>query len=237
MFILIIVIILGTTISILGSIYYNTITLQHGYWTVNSYYWAYYGAISSIERWLLMTKLKYPGYEWVWWFKWWSWIWAPSNSFAWNFWKLNQGENSMVRSVDSKTNKIVWTIDSNTVRTISFAKYSDDDVDSFSWGTVTLLWYSWINDWLEFSWKITPTRWTKYDESISRDDADFNREFLFQNTWYTVRSLQRLTWQRDNEKDYELTWDFNFKKNTCNPRSAQSWTFTTGYEDCISDLN
>lgn len=237
MFILIMVIILGTTISILWSIYYNTITLQHGYWTVNSYYWAYYGALSSVERWLLMTKLKYPGYEWRWGFEWDHVYWSNSNAFSWKFWKLNQWDNSMMRSVDSKTNKIVWTIDSNTIKTISFAKYRDDNSDVFSWGTVTLLWYSWINDWLEFSWRITPTRGTTYDENISRDDADFNRMFLLENSWYTVRSLQRLSWFKDNEKDYELTWEFYFKKNTCNPRSAQSWTFTTGYDECDSNAN
>ena len=101
MFHLLMILILTTCIAIVSSIYYNTISLQKTYGTANSYYGAYYGAVSSIERWLLMSKLKYPSYVWSWWFRGNESIWADSNTFSGRFWRLNQWENSMIRSVDS----------------------------------------------------------------------------------------------------------------------------------------
>ena len=227
MFIAIIIIILGACMSVVVSMYYNTITMLKSYGTVNWYYWAYYWAMASIERWLLMSKIKYPTYQWMWWFKWGTWIGAPSNAFSWDFWKLTQWNNSMVWYVDSKTTGIVWTIDTKTLRSISFEKYSDDQPNLFtSW---TKNGKYWITDWLTFSWSIYPISPNLDPSSLNTDiwkSSDFNRFFSLNKTGYIVRWLKttedfnrRTEW----EKDYQLTWNFDFTGWSTNPWPALSW--------------
>lgn len=242
MFITIIIIILGACISIVWSMYYNTITMLRTYGSVNGYYWAYYWAMASIERWLLMSKIKYPTYAWEWGFKWDNSIWAPSNTFSWDFRKLTQWKNSLMRSVNSKTKKIEWTIDTKTLRSISFEKYNDNSPYKFS--TWSLSGTYWINEWLQFTWNIvarTPNIWEIRNNRW--ESSDFNRFFSLKKTWYIVRWLKTTDayWQaresplyeredpelvpydREWEKDYQLTWEFNFTKDACNPRPAYSW--------------
>lgn len=225
MFIVIIIIILGACASIVGSMYYNTIAMQKTYGTVNWYYWAYYWAMASVERWLLMSKIKYPTYEWRWWFKWWSWIWSPSNTFSWDFRKLTQWENSMTWEVNSKTKEIIGTIDTKTLRTISFEKYDDGKPDEFT--TWELIGASWVVDWLEFSGTTRPA--SPNVSSINDDlwkSSDFNRFFALNDEEYIVRWLnttKRYNQVEEGEKDYQLTWEFNFTGWSTNPRPALSW--------------
>lgn len=227
MFLVIVIIILGACISIVWTIYFNTISMQRTYGSVNWYYWAYYWAMSSIERWLLMSKIKYPTYVWSWWFKWDQIFWAQSNGFSWDFWRLTQWNNSMMRYIDSLTEKIVGTIDTKTLRSISFDKYDDDNPSYFS--TWTQSGTYWITDWLEFSWYIAP-----YSQNIwelkenTGESTDFNRFFSLKSGTRIVRWLLTTdTYEGYNEKDYQLTWKFNFISGTDNPRPALSWKYTT----------
>ena len=237
MFVAIIVIILGACIFIVWSMYFNTISMQKTYGSVNGYYWAYYWAMASIERWLLMSKIKYPTYQWSWWFKWDNIYWAASNWFSGEFWKLAQWNNSMTRNVNSKTNKIEWVIDTKTLRLISFNTYQDDDTNAFSgW---TLSWTYWINDWLSFTWTTEPRTfnlWTIPETKTWRwESTDFNRFFSLKQKNYIVRWLnttdtywewdpdQNPEYDREWEKDFQLTWEFNFTSSACNPRPALSW--------------
>ena len=250
MFIAIILIIMGACVSVVWSMYYNTITMLRTYGSVNWYYWAYYWAMASIERWLLMSKMKYPTYEWSWWFKWEEVYWAPSNWFSWDFRKLTQWKNSMIRSINSKTRKIEWTIDTKTLRSISFIKYDPGDVNAFSWWTKSGTF--WIDDGLRFTWNIVARSPNVWEIKTNRwESSDFNRFFSLKKTGYIVRWLKTTDtyWQeyrqiideedpdsipydREWEKDFQLTWDFNFTGNACNPRPALSWELDYGYYDC-----
>ena len=250
MFVAIMIIILGACAAIVWSMYFNTISMQKTYGAVNWYYWAYYWAMASIERWLLMSKIKYPTYEWSWWFKWDKIYWAVSNWFAEDFWKLTQWNNSLVREVDSSTTTITWVIDTKTLRLISFNKYEDSDKWVFKWGILT--WSHWIVDGLTFSWYIkprTPNTEVQLQWKTWRwESTDFNRYFSLKNTWYIVRWLNTTDtyWQwnpedpedynrdeydREWEKDFQLTWDFYFTKDSCNPWPALSWELNNEYNN------
>lgn len=239
MFLAIIIIVLGACVSIIWSMYYNTVTMQKTYGSVNWYYWAYYWAMASMERWLLMSKLKYPTYEWMWWFKWDATYWAASNAFSGDFWKLTQWKNSLVRYVDSLTDTIVWTIDTQTLRSISFNKYKDDDAEKFNQKR-SLDGTYWINDWLSFTWKIdprSPNIWVIQSENEQTglwETSDFNRFFSLKKKDYIVRGLKTTdtygenneTYDEEWEKDFQLAWDFDFNKNSNNPRPALSWSLS-----------
>ena len=198
------VIILGTCTAVLSSIYYNTIALQNTYGSVNTYYWAYYWALSSIERWLLMTKIKYPWYVWSWWFIWDNIIWANSNSFSWDFWRFSHWNNTMLWSVNSKTNRIVGTIDNKTLRVFSFTKYIDYNPNEYYKANDES--YYWINEGLQFSGNIKPYTW--WTNNIQDWNMDFNRFFNMRNDNYIVRWLHN--WTNMYDRQNNLTWYFNF---------------------------
>lgn len=242
MFIAIILIILGACISVVWSMYFNTITMLKTYGSVNGYYWAYYWAMASIERWLLMSKIKYPTYEWFWWFKWEQIYWAPSNWFSGDFWKLAQWRNSMTRSVNSRTQIISWVINTKVLREISFNKYADDDPDSFNWWVLS--WKYWIEDWLFFTGETHPRTYNIWDISkISSwrwESTDFNRFFSLKNKDYIVRWLNTTdtygqlneVFDAEWEKDFQLWQDFNFDGDACNPRPALSGLLDYDYYNC-----
>ena len=222
MFIAIIIIILGACASILWSIYYNIIAIQKNYGTVNAYYWAYYWAMSAMERWLLMSKIKYPTYAGSGWFKWDISYWANSEVFSWDFWKLNQWNNSITWNINSKTNRISWTIDTKTIRAISFYQYSDSNNDSYISGTNE--WASGIKDNLTFSWYTELSQWWRNTDTSNdiRRNVDFNRFFWLNNTGETLRWLLTTRYSDYNEKDAPLSGNFTFNSWSYNPRLALS---------------
>lgn len=217
MFLAIIIIILGACISILWSIYYNTIAIQKSYGTVNAYYWAYYWAITAMERWLLMSKLKYPTYVGEWWFKWDTAIWAKSELFSWEFWKLNQWNNTISWSVDSLTDHITGTIDTKTVRAISFEKYNDSNLNWYTGGT-----YGWTNGLStaqSFSWTTNPSNWWRSAGTLT-GNVDFDRFFWLNNSGKVLRGLLTTNYDGAKEKDAPLTGNFEFSGGAKNPRPA-----------------
>ncbi len=230
MFIVIMVLLLGTCVSVLSSIYYNTTSLQNTYWSVNMYYWAYYWAISSIERGLLMSKLKYPTYVWSGWFKWTTPIWANSNMFSGDFWRLNRSENTMIWTVNSRTTNIKGTIDTKTLRAISFIKYIDPYENQYKneWIETRI---HWISDGLTFSWTANPSN-TWRDLQNLKINVDFNRFFGMNSENTILRGLLKWTrenreWAEDPERDVPLTWEFVFWEIPTidweNPRPTLSW--------------
>ena len=236
MFLVIVIFILGACVIIVWSIYFNTISLQKTYWSVNFYYWAYYWAMSAIERWLLMSKLKYPSYESYGWFKWDTIIWSKSNMFSWEFWRLNQWNNSIMRSVDSKTTKISSYIDTKTLRTISFYQYTDPNPNRYTDNSINSV-ASGISKWLSFSWHTEPSKWTRNTENLKDFNMDFNRFFTVNNPRYIVRSLGYnfaldIGYQWD-QKDSPLSWEFKFwnqnQSYNYNPRPAESWELNNNY--------
>lgn len=233
MFVVIIVLILWACASIVWSFYFNTIAFQKAYWNVSSYYWAYYWAISSIERWLLMTKIKYPTYSWSWWFKWTTVIGSNSNLFSWEFWRLNRWNNSLMWYIDSETENISSSIDTQTLRVISFYKYTDEGPGNYTNSWITKSHY-WVSEWLSFSWTVNPKTWWRItdDNKIKENNVDFNRLFEMEKPNYTVRSLwydyklDNPNWEhRGQDKDSPLSGQLIFTWCKGNPRPALSWDF------------
>ena len=237
MFLIILFIILSGCAVILASMYYNIVATQATYWNTNTYYWAYYGAISSIERWLLMTKLKYPTYESSGWFIWTQVIWSNSNLLK-DFWKLSLWNNSMMRYVNSKTRKISSYIDTKALRNISFYRYEDKNADSYTNKGITRTIY-WVSDWLSFSWHTVPSKWERQTENIKEVNMDFNRFFQTNATRRTVRSLwynfekDQMDWI--DAKDSPLSWDFEFIGSEINPRPAEEWDLNSDYTIWLHD--
>lgn len=231
MFLIIVIIVIGACASIIWSIYFNTIAIQKSYWTVNWYYWAYYGAISSIERWLLMSKLKYPTYIGSWWFKWGDIYWAKSNWFSWDFRKLTQWNNSLTWSVNSLTKHISGTIDTKTIRSISFYRYNDTNTAWYiSWENIGSYW---LNSGLTFTGK-TNLDWRSHTNGRTWN-ADFNRFIWLNNTNYSLRWLLTTKYDSYDEKDAPLTGDFLFISWSCNPRPALSWEYNEANDRCINN--
>lgn len=232
MFIMIMVIILGTCVSVLTSIYYNTMALQNTYGSVNTYYWAYYWALSSIERWLLMTKIKYPGYEWTWWFVWWKEIWSKSNLFPWKFRRLSNTQNTMIRTVNSLTTNIKWTVDNKTIAAISFIRYKDANPEQYNRNNSDIEKENiWINKGLLFSWNIVPNMWETqtWDDNI----IDFNWMFKMKEAKTIVRWLVKWpgneqAWDAYKERAYSQWTYFEFWNKdgaySSNPRPTTKWT-------------
>jgi len=233
MFVVIIVLVLWACASIVWSFYFNTIAFQKNYWNVSSYYWAYYWAISSIERWLLMTKIKYPTYSWSGGFKWSTIIGSNANMFSWDFRRLNLWNNSMMRYVDSKTDEINGSIDTKTLRIISFYKYDDNEPGEYTNSSVTKSQY-WISEWLNFSWIVNPKTWWRINEDVINSNVDFNRFFLLSDSWYIVRSLwydykldnQNQAWDKDSPLSGNISFDEDHERN---PRPALDWKFDSDF--------
>ena len=228
MFIVIMVLLLGTCISVLSSIYYNTISLQNTYWTINAYYWAYYWAVSSMERGLLMSKLKYPTYVWSWWFKWNNIIWSKSNMFSGNFWRLSHSNNTMIWTVNSRTTNVRWNLDTKTIRTISFTQYSDPNTGEYKNEGITST-VNWIKNGLTFSWTANPNGAWRSTNKLDIN-VDFNWFFSMIDPTKTVRWLLKGKRNDDAERDVPLTWSFVFWDNAVNswvnPRPTLSWKFS-----------
>jgi len=238
MFLIILFIILGWCAIILWSMYYNIVATQTTYGNTNTYYWAYYGAISSIERWLLMTKLKYPTYTSSWWFIWNQVIWSISNQFAWNFRKLSQWSNTMMRYINSKTTKISSYIDTKTLRNISFYQYNDTNPESYSSNNISKT-PQWVYAWLSFSWYTTPSKWERQSINIREVNMDFNWFFnmnvanrIVRSLWYNFR-LDQTEWV--DSKDYPLSWKFEFIGNEINPWPAERWDLDSEYTIGLHD--
>ena len=221
MFIAIIIIVLGICASILWSIYYNIMSIQKNYGTVNAYYGAYYWAMSAMERWLLMSKIKYPTYNWSWWFKGNISYWSNSEIFSWEFWKLNQWNNSITWNINSKTNHITWEINTKTIRAISFYQYSGSN-DSYTSGEN--IWTYGVNDNLSFTWSASLGQ---RNRNTTNKNVDFNRFFWLNNTGKTLRGLLTTTYLPESqEKDAPLSGKFVFTSWSTNPRPALSGQYT-----------
>lgn len=227
MFILIMVIILGTCASVLTSLYYNTTTLQSSYSSVNTYYWAYYWALSSIERWLLMTKVKYPGYEGSWWFQKGTWIWSQSNVFSWKFRKLSNEQNTMIWTINSLTDNIKWTVDNKTIKAITFIKYNDPHKDWYNSNNNEIRAEpNWVMKGLQFSGDITANIWNK----ITGDDLviDFNRMFDMIKEKSIVRWLVKWKWNWSSsiERSFSQWTHFEFWNGAWDDYGSNPWPTT-----------
>lgn len=241
MFIIIMVILLWTCVSILWNVYYNTTSFQKTYWEINSYYSAYYGAVSSIERWLLMTRLKYPWYNWSWWFKWNNLIWSNVNLFSGedSFGKLSMDWNSMYWTVNSATDHIIWKLNNEKLVYIWFRNY--DDINGNQNNFNAEWWENEYNNWIlnndsfSISGTITPTTWRigsklefwNFDWLIDfwAECVEWQFPSCTERLWYTIRSLNSLKDDNTPEFGLSLSWIY-FNWEATNPWPVSSWTFS-----------
>ena len=137
--------------------------------------------------------------------------------------------------IDSETDNITSSIDTKTLRVISFYKYEDDTPGSYVNSWITKHQY-WVSDWLSFSWTVNPKTWWRVtnDNHIKENNVDFNRLFEMGKPNYTVRSLwydyklDNPNWEhRGQDKDSPLSGQLIFTWVQKNPRPALTWEFVS----------
>lgn len=77
---------------------------------VADYNSAYYWAVSSLERWMLVTRYKEPGFVWSGWYFGTDSFWPKSDSISFGFGRLNLPNNWLSRQINSRTKRIpaIW---------------------------------------------------------------------------------------------------------------------------------
>jgi hypothetical protein len=96
-------------LGILLSVYSMFLPFFENLHDIINYNISYYWAVSSIERWLLITKYQQPGFEWSWW-----WIndtvIGPQSDFKiWDLGRIQNENNSSYRKINSRTTQIPTT--------------------------------------------------------------------------------------------------------------------------------
>ncbi len=205
MLLLIVIIILIACAWILWNIYFNFFSFQQNYQNLNNYYNSNYWAISSIEKWLLSSKYTWPWYKWSGGFLWtWYW-WNISDTFSWDFWKFNNWYNWLYFDINSKTQKVTWKIDYNSMTTIiltlnTWSNYYswEQSINNFFDSTNYISWYLKNNFGLIFS----------YDEvQLKRiiTLTDWHWYIIASNTWNEILNNNINSWVSINFS----SWTYN----------------------------
>lgn len=106
MYLLITLLILSVLAGIMTSLYSSFIPFLRSFSGIEDYYASYYGAVSSIERALLVSKTKEPGFVWSW-----GWIGnenfgSKSDTVLSGLSKLNDQNNGTLRVITSRSDNI-----------------------------------------------------------------------------------------------------------------------------------
>lgn len=235
MLLLIIIIILIICTSILWNIYFNFFNFQQNYQDLNSYQNSYYGAISSIERWLISSKYMGPWYKWSWGFLWtWYW-WNISDNFLLDFWKFTKWDNWLFFAINSKTNKITWKIDYDLIQTIiltlntwSDYYWTETTIREFFGDESYISWYiknnfdpisldtdfqlKWVISLTDWNWHIIPIPINTWNE-ISNKEINNWASIIFATWIYDIFNSWSIdgAWFRNSGIDYHsieqaLSW-------------------------------
>jgi hypothetical protein len=160
-FVILILIILS---GILVSMYSTFMPFLENLSDIVEYNVAYYWALSSIERWSLVTKYKWPWFEWSWWYIWDTPYGPNSDNKIWDFWRLNYPDNWMLRTIHSKTRMIpntwAWNIeyllaadDSYDYNKMEYDKLEnfiltvDNSSEYYSSWDSSIIQYNWTIEW------------------------------------------------------------------------------------------
>ena len=123
---------------------------------ISDYNSAYYWAISSVERWLLVTRYKKPWFEWSWWFFWDISYGPASDTILEGLWRLNLPNNWILWQINSRTTRIpssgngnvenqLSAIDSNNYNSL-WVNYTESFVLSYDDTENTSMYYTWTDE-------------------------------------------------------------------------------------------
>lgn len=215
MLILITMIILITSSSILWSIYSNFFYFQQNYENLNNYYNWFYGAVSSIERAFLSSKIQWVWYDSSWGFLWNNARWSKSDSLTWKFWKFNDDQNWIFWQLDWKTKMISWQISHQDLLWIILM--TSNSPDPYSWeinykffdGSNYISWIFYQND-----FKIDNT------ENIQLD-----RVMLTNWTWFFLTAYG--SWNKISNANINNEDNIYFSQGTHDifSKTATSWSW------------
>lgn len=222
MLLLIVIIILVACLSIMWNIYFSFFWFQQNYQDINNYQNSNYWAISSIEKWLLSSKYMWAWYEWSGGFMWtWYW-WNISDTFSWDFLKFNNWYNWLYFDINSKTQKVTWKIDYNSMTTIiltlnTWSNYysGEQSINNFFDSTNYI------------SWNIK----NNFDEISSTNDiqlkriiilTDWNWHIISQNSWNEILNNKLNNWV----SIHFASWTYNIFNSwsTIGSWFTNSWT-------------
>lgn len=220
MFLLIVIVILIASASILWNIYMWIFSLQQNYGDINNYYNSYYAAISSIERWLLVTKYKQPSFVWSGWFIGNDNRWEASEMFSGNFGKFTEWNNWLVWEINSYCENITWALKHNNVLTIKYLSYTND-TEHYE---VAIPWSAmWLSVFLELTWDIIN------NYNIDLADMNIYRQVDERGTsWFVISSWDTMI---------NNSWYIYIYQGTTDPSNiAPIWNTLCTEDWCFSGL-
>lgn len=221
MYLLITLLILSVLAGVLTSLYSSFIPFLRSFSGIEDYYSSYYGAVSSIERALMVSKIKKPGFVWSgWWFGS-DGIGVNADKVVSGLSKLSEQNNGTLRIITSRSNTIPnedwWdvnyllatndstgynAIDNKNMSVIYLevdnsdtSKYYDETSD-----TIYNLW--WISN-LDSKYRIPP----KIEWNNSQSEAFIQKKNLDSNTNRTqlIFSWENMIAVRQNNVIYVWT--------------------------------
>lgn len=224
MFLLIVIVILIASASILWNIYMWIFSLQQNYGDINSYYSSYYGAISSIERWLLVTKYKQPSFVGSGWFIWDNNRWEISEIFSWDFGKFTEWSNWLVWEINSYCEHITGTLRNNNVLIINSKAYWYTNTGHYETDTSSRT--RSFSAYLKLTWNITNI----YNNTILNNGNVYRQLDEAYYSWFVISTWNTMI----NYYDIINSWYIDINSSTTDPSNiapiwdtlcTQDWCF------------
>lgn len=212
MYLLITLLILSVLAGVMTSLYSSFIPFLRSFSWIEDYYSSYYGAVSSIERALLVSKIKDPGFVW-------SWGWLGGESIGWDTDKVLSG----LAKLNDQNNGTLWIITSRS-----------DTIPSEDWWDVNYLLAT--NDSIDYNAIDNKKMAVIYLEVDNSDITEYYNESseTDYNLWWTSNSLsssyrapQKIFEILGNEQwwDYSKSneWSITLDDNTSRTKLILSW--------------
>lgn len=213
MYLLITLLILSVLAGVLTSLYSSFIPFLRSFSGIEDYYSSYYGAVSSIERALLVSKIKEPGFVWSGW-------WFGSDGVGGNADKVLSG----LSKLNEQNNGTLWIITSRS-----------DTIPNEDWWDVNYLLAT--NDSTNYNAidnKKMAVIYLEIDNSDSDDyytntsDTDYNLWWTTNSVDTTYRTPQKISdFLRNKEQGviYNETneWNITLDENTSRTKVIFSW--------------
>ena len=212
MYLLITLLILSVLAGVMTSLYSSFIPFLRSFSGIEDYYSSYYGAVSSIERALLVSKVKEPGFVWSGW-------WIGSNSVGGETDKVLSG----LAKLNDQNNGTLWVITSRS-----------DTIPNNEWWDVNYLLAT--NDSIDYNaidHKKMAVIYLEVDNSDIDDyydntsDTDYNLWWSsnsVDSSYRTPQKLLEILWGEQWWTYGEINeWNITLDDNTSRTRVILSW--------------
>lgn len=199
MFIVFVLVLISVLIALLGNIFSSFFPFYQHFWDIQNYYTSYYGAVSSLERWFLVTRYKLPGREGSWWWQWSTSLEIPSDVLSGTFWFFTQWNNGLRREIRSRRTRVPdITQDHNILWYTQWEPiplYMDNSPASSGYQATSLsdlVLFSWT--YLSWTFKLSPeiieTLWAICDTDTWCSEIALIWMLSWSNTYITKQFLQ-----------------------------------------------